>query len=184
MQQQSLKGQKSTVAGRSYANTMVAFTFSLGDILNRYHMYGYHMYRFSPNIDHHVWPHTSSYQNLLFTCRTKQSVRFWFLQLEKEICINLLLIVSLRFLYMSESIERSVHWGSTLWEDRASNNPWQCEVSRDCLERFGWSLVAPLVFFYSFSQSWNETGCFPQCSFPWNYRRYFPLRWLSLIFPE
>ena len=151
---------------------MFVLTFSLVDILN-----GYHMYNFVSQ-HCHVWPHTSSYQNLLFTCRTKQSVQFWFLQLEKEICINLLLFISLRFLYMSESTEKFVHWGSTLWEDWASNNPWEYEVSKDCLERFG---GASWFFWFSsihFPSCWNETSSFPQCSFPWNYWRYF-LLWCS-----
>lgn len=111
-------------------------------------------------------------------------VQFWFLQLEKEICINLLLFISLRFLYMSESIERFVHWGSTLWEDWSSNNPWECEVSRDCLERFGWSLVVLLVFFYSFYQLLEWDRLFPTMQLPLELLKILPSLMASLILPE
>lgn len=157
---------------------MFVLTFSLVDILNEYHMYNF------VSQHCHVWPHTSSYQNLLFTCRTKQSVQFWFLQLEKEICINLLLFISLRFLYMSESTEKFVHWGSTLWEDWASNNPWECEVWKDCLERFGWSLLVLLVFFYSFSQLLEWDKLFPTMQLPLELLKILPSLMASLIFPE
>lgn len=153
---------------------MFVLTFSLVDILN-----GYHMYNFVSQ-HCHVWPHTSSYQNLLFTCRTKQSVQFWFLQLEKEICINLLLFISLRFLYMSESIESSS--GLSTEEALCEKTEFQTTHWSVRCQRIAWRGLGGASWFCWFSSThfpscWNETGSFPQCSFPWNYWRYFLLWW-------
>lgn len=64
----------------------------------------------------------------------------------------------------------------------STNTPWESEVFRVCrdLGKASWFLW---FFLYYFSLCWNESGSFPQGSFPWKYWGCFP-GIPSLLFPE